>query len=170
MVSCLYSFKDKAKNYKYICNINCNNYNKTNYFEEWRNYIYNNLLGDSLIISEILSELENKDNLGLIFPEIYYKNLYQFGEDINEFELNYINLILRKLIPNLYFTFQINSDYPEGNMFWAKVKAIYPVFFLYSNNALTKKFKLMLEKYLEKIWIYLLIYSGYFYKKIFKHL
>lgn len=169
ILSCLYPFKDKARNYKYICNINCNNYNKTNNYEEWKNYIYNNLLGDSLIISEILTEFENKDNLGLIFPEVYYKNLYQFGEDINEFELKYINIILRKLTSKLYFTFQIN-DYPEGNMFWAKVKAIYPIFILYSNSAFTKKFKLMLEKYLEKVWIYLLKYTGFFYKKIFKHL
>ena len=169
MISCFYHFIDNAKNYKYISNIICNE-KKSNNFEEWKNYIYNNLLGDSRIISEILTEFENNENLGLIFPERYYKSLIEFGDDINGFEIKYINFLLRKLYSDKYHILKSNTNFPEGNMFWAKLKAIYPIYSLYSKCIISKKYELILENYLEKIWTYIINYNGFVYKKIFKHL
>ena len=162
----LYEFQNKFKKYKYICNINSNPYKNIKYFEDWKNYLHNNLLGDSTIISEILTDFENNDNLGLIFPERYYKSLFHFGDNISNFDLSYVNLIIRKFnMQNIIKSDFI--DFPEGNMFWVKVNAIYSIFNL---NSFTRKFRLIVENNLEKIWVYIVKLNGYVYKTIFKHI
>jgi len=162
-------FHNKAKKYKYICNINSNPYKNITYFEEWKNYIYNNLLGNSEIISGILTDFEKRDNLGLVFPERYYKSLFQPEENINSFDLIYLNNILNKINPKIRISSNI-MDFPEGNMFWAKVNAIYSIFNLRSKSIFTKKYCLMAKNNLELIWVNLVNLNGYLYKKIFKHL
>ena len=164
-------FKNKSKIYKYICNINFVTYKNINYFEEWKIYLHNNLLGNSRIVSEIIADFENNNKLGLIFPEKYYKSLIHFSDDINNLDLKYLNFILKKIYC-LNLNINISEeffDFPEGNMFWAKVSAIYPIFDLYSNAAATKNFNLILNNNLEKIWVYLTKFNGFLYKKIYKH-
>ena len=41
--------------------------------KNWRIYLLNNLLGTTEVISEILTDFENHDKLGFIFPENYYR-------------------------------------------------------------------------------------------------
>ena len=165
----LLNFQNQIKNYKYVCNININNHKNIYYFDELNNYILNNLLGTKQIISEILTDFENNNNLGFIFPEKYYKSLYQFGENNNYFNLSYINIILKKINSSINDV-PDTKDYPEENMFWAKVKAIYPFFKLNLKSISTKKFQLILDNNIEKIWIYIIKFNGYLYRKIFKHL
>ena len=43
---------------------------------KWRNYLYENLIGSKELISEILSDFENHDKLGIIFPETFYEALH----------------------------------------------------------------------------------------------
>ena len=157
------------KNYKYICNINTNKYRNITFFEEWKNYQYNNLLGDSKIISEIITDFERNKKLGIIFPETYYKSLIEFGENTNDIDLKYVNFFLNMIYPRVNLS-QIFADFPEGNMFWAKVVAIYPIFNLFSNVISNKKLILILAIYLERIWVYIVNINGFFYRKIFKHL
>ena len=121
------------------------------------------------VISEIIADFEKNSKLGLIFPEKFYKSLIQYGDCINNLDLIYVNSILRKLFPKVY-AIQTLFDFPEGNMFWAKVSAIHQIFNLYSNIVFTKKYKLIIESNLEKIWVFLVKINGYSYKKIFKHL
>ena len=80
-----------------------------------------------------------------------------------------MNIILNKIYPFITISKSF-SDFPEGNMFWAKITAIYPIFNLFSNNITNKKFILILKTYLEKIWVYLVNINGFAYKTIFKHL
>ena len=75
----LIQMKDVIKNYKYLCHIYTKKTLYTNIGNDWRNYLYENLLGNEKIISEILSDFENNEKLGFIFPENYYKVLFQFG-------------------------------------------------------------------------------------------
>ena len=63
------------KNYKYLCHIHTKKTMYTNIGDDWRNYLLENLLGNEKIISEILSDFENNEKLGFIFPENYYKIL-----------------------------------------------------------------------------------------------
>ena len=165
----LFKLRIKMKNYKYICNINTNQYKNITYYEELKNYQYNNLLGNSKIISEIITDFERNNKLGIIFPETYYKSLIKFGEYINDNDLEYVNFFLNKIYPRVNIS-QSFADFPEGNMFWAKTDAIYPIFNLFSKVILNKKFLLLLSIYLEKIWVYIVNINGFLYKKIFKHL
>jgi len=169
LLAFLYNFRNKAKNYKYICNINSNHYKDIFFLDEWKNYLHNNLLGDSNIISEIITDFEKNDKLGLIFPEKYYKSLIQFSDYISDLELNYLNLIFNKISPKTNIIHKL-VDFPEGNMFWAKVSAIHQIFNLYSNMTLTRKTRLIIENNLENIWVFLAKINGFMYRKIFKHL
>ena len=67
----LIQMKNKIKKYKYICHIHTKKSLFIDIGDNWRNYLYNNLLGNENIISEILADFENNDKLGFSFPENY---------------------------------------------------------------------------------------------------
>lgn len=69
VIPLLIQMKNKIKQYKYICHIHTKKSLFIDIGDNWRNYLYNNLLGNENIISEILSEFENNDKLGFSFPE-----------------------------------------------------------------------------------------------------
>ena len=168
----LLQLRKKIKNYKYFCHIHTKKSFHTNIGDEWRNYNYNNLLGNKVIISEILSDFENNEKLGLIFPETYYKILNLFGKDINDNNLKYMNFIIKKINSNIrispnYF------DYPAGNMFWAKVKAVYQIFELNLKTIFPEEkgqIDSTLMHGIERVWVYIAKLNEYYYKKIFKHI
>lgn len=165
------------KKYKYFCHIHTKkSKHNTILGSNWRNYLYYNLLGSKEIISEILSDFENYEKLGFIFPEVYYdiiKNINDY--DNTEFILHrpnikYMNFILNNIFPG----FKIGNKlvFPTGDMFWAKVHAIHQIF----NIKFIKKFPKELNQTnetimhgIERIWLYLVKLNGYFYKIIFKH-
>ena len=65
--------KFKIKKYKYICHIHTKKSSHDSDLRfNWRNYLYQNLLGSKDIISEILTDFENYKALGFILPEVYY--------------------------------------------------------------------------------------------------
>ena len=167
--------KNKYKFYKYICHIHTKKSNHNSLLgKNWRNYIYSSLIGSQNIFSEILFDFEKNQELGFIFPEIYYdlkKDIHGF-DNIN-FSLNkpnkkYMDLILKKI--SKVIKVGEKTDFPAGNMFWTKTKAIYQIF----------KIRLKYPKELnqtnetimhgiERIWLYLVKLNGYYYKVIFKH-
>ena len=68
----LIQMKDKVKNYKYICHIHTKKSIYINIGENWRKYLFNNLLGNQNIILEIFNEFESNIKLGFIFPKNYH--------------------------------------------------------------------------------------------------
>ena len=67
----------------YICHIHTKKHKKSSKLGAyWRIYLYENLLGNRNIISQIINDFEINNKLGLIFPEpfylvikfVYYKN------------------------------------------------------------------------------------------------
>ena len=168
----LIQMKKVIKKYKYICHIHSKKSFHINFGDKWRNYLYLNLLGNSQIISEILSEFEKYDKLGLIFPEPFYRVLTTFGKKITDSNIKYMNFIIKTIfqkykISNNYF------DFPEGNMFWAKVEAIYQIFEINIEKIISKengKLDSTIIHGIERIWTYLAKLNGFAYKKIFKHI
>ena len=75
----LTQMKYKYKKYKYISHIHSK---KSQTVPQigfiWRNYLYNNLFGNTNIISEILYDFENDRKLGFIFPEAFYGIIKHF--------------------------------------------------------------------------------------------
>jgi hypothetical protein len=168
----LNQMKNIIKKYKYICHIHSkvSKYNpKLGFF--WRNYLYNNLLGNRTIISEILTQFENNEKLGFIYPENYYEVALllnvKISFDLNRIQMNYI---LEKIFHKRYKIGHF-LDFPAGNMFWAKVLAIYQIFFLDINDKVPKE-KGQLDQTImhgiERIWLFLVKLNGYYYQKMFK--
>jgi lipopolysaccharide biosynthesis protein len=171
VIPLLIQMKNKVKKYKYICHIHTKKSLFIDIGENWRNYLYNNLLGNENIISEILSEFENNDKLGFSFPENYYKALLLFGE-----KLSNKNKVLMKYLLNKLFKFKFNIgskiEFPIGNMFWARVNSIYQIFNEDFTNEIPKELGQKdgtIMHAIERIWLYLVKLNGYYYQKTFKH-
>ena len=76
--------------------------------------------------------------LGIIFPEQYYKSLIKFGEGVSDSDFKYVNYFLNKIYHKVKVKKGLIS-FAEGNMFWAKINAIYQVFELFSIVILKSK-------------------------------
>ena len=96
----LNQLKNKIKSYKYICHVHTMKDNCSVFFKEWRNFLYNNLLGNKDIISEILNDFETIDKLGIVFPEIYYKVFQNKIIEITHKDIYYMNYLINIFILN----------------------------------------------------------------------
>jgi len=160
--------KTKFRFYKYLCHIHTK---KARHVEDlgflWRNYLYNNLLGNSNIISEILNDFETEKKLGFIFPEAFYRIIKPFHLVTNSTKY-WMNFLASKLFPNYKIGKLLN--FPAGNMFWSKIGAIYQIF-EYDFNEYFPKEKNQTEgtimHAIERIWLYLVKYNDFYYKEIF---
>jgi lipopolysaccharide biosynthesis protein len=159
-----------VKKYKYFCHIHSKKTTFTNFGDDWRQYLLENLLGSTDIVSEILTDFENNDKLGFIFPETYYKVLLEYGSELTRRDKLYIKYLLKKVNKNAKIGNII--DFPAGNMFWAKVEAVYQIFNLNILDTFPK------ENYqvdgtimhgIERFWLFLVKMNNFYYKKIFKH-
>ena len=151
--------------YKYLCHLHSK---KTPYDpelgEKWRIYLFNNLLGTTEIISEILSDFEKYDKLGLIFPENYYKNLFP-TMFVNRQIKERMNYLFTRIFPGYKFSDKY-FDFPAGDMFWARTKAIYQIF------KIDLRYDIPEEKgsenilwAIERLWLFFVTKNGYYYKK-----
>ena len=134
-----------------------------------RKYLFNNLLGSNLIISEILSDFEKNDKLGFIFPETFHKVLVQYQSILTKKDKYYMNFLFKKL--NTTIMVGKHIDFPIGNMFWAKIQSIYQIFTDNLTNDIPKENNQIdwaIMHNIERIWLFLVKLNGYFYKKIFK--
>ena len=171
--------KEKVKKYKYFCHIHTKKSKHDPILgEKWRKYLYQNLLGNNEIISEIIYDFERFDELGFVFPEVYYEIVKKINKDnyenthffLHKPNIKYMNLILNKIFPG----FQVGEKllFPSGNMFWAKTKSVYQIFKVKLINYFPKEInqtnKTIMHA-IERIWLYLVKLNGYYYRKIFKY-
>ena len=135
----------------------------------WRNYLFNNLLGETQTVSEILYDFENNEKLGFIFPEAFYRIVYHLPLLFKETKA-WMNFLFKKLFPN----YQMGSllNFPAGNMFWAKSSAIFQIFeynfteYFPQEDSQTEN---TIMHAIERIWLYLVKINGFYYKIIFKY-
>ena len=169
--------KNKIKKYKYFCHIHTKKSSHDIILgNNWRNYLYKNLLGSKEVISEIISDFENYEKLGFIFPEVYYEIIKKIDnyDNIDFFlhrpNIYYMNLILNKILPKINIGNKL--IFPSGNMFWAKINAVYQIFKInlihLFPKELNQKNKTIMHA-IERIWIYLVKLNGYYYKVIFNY-
>ena len=164
----LTQLKIKFKNYKYICHVHTKRSINPYIGFLWRNYLYNNLLGDANIISEILSNFENSKKLGILFPETYYL-VFNESKKLKKKTKKYLNFLLRKIFPtNVVGPLR---SFPAGNMFWSRTKAIFQMFIVdfykYFPNENDDTNDTIMHG-IERIWLYLAKLNGFYYKIIFK--
>jgi lipopolysaccharide biosynthesis protein len=129
----------------------------------WRHYLYKNILGSTEVISSILTDFENDEKLGFIFPETFYEAKVH-ALKMKQPLIDSINFLLNKIFKgykmgNLF-------DFPAGDMFWAKFKAVYQIFRVdFSKDICQEGKPLTLLYALERIWLYIVKLNGYYYKK-----
>ena len=165
----LNQMKNIINNYKYICHMHSK---KTQKNPEigflWRNYLFNNLLGDVKIVSEILNDFESNEKIGFLFPESFFKIVYHLPIVLKDTK-NWMDFLFDKLFPNYQIGHLLN--FPAGNMFWAKVNAIFQIF-TYNFTEYFPNEEDQIEKTImhaiERIWLYLVKINGFYYKIIFK--
>ena len=163
----LIQIKDKIRNYKYFCHIHTKKHGKNKEIGKyWQSYLYENLLGNNNTIAQILSDFENNNKLGFIFPENFYEEL-EYSFCWNYLNLKHINHVLKILFPKKNYKVGKYLHFPVGNMFWARTKAVYQIF----NNKIIKlapKEKGQLDKTIlhaiERLWLYLVKINGFYYK------
>ena len=157
--------------YRFICHIHTKKSLHSKMGDEWRNYLFNNLLGSKDIISEILTDFENNDKLGLIFPKIYYKLLLFFNCEISKSNIKKMNYLIKQIYPHVKIIDRI-TEFPAGNMFWGRISAIYQIFNINIEKKFPKEFGQLdftIMHAIERIWAYLTKLNGYYYRNIFKH-
>ena len=165
----LIQMRHKITNYEYFCHIHSKRDNYTEFGNVWRNYLYQNLLGNTEIIKDIFNTFISKEEIGFIFPEVVYKFIkmpFMLGKN----NTKYLNYVINKISPG----YKVGSifKYPSGNMFWAKVDAIKQAFRnkyvkMLKNNDAEKIFNI--TSYANEVaWLYFVKINGYLYKTIFK--
>ena len=164
----LNQMRPQLKKYKYICHIHSK---KSETAPEigfhWRNYLFNNLLGNSNIVYEILNDFEKNKKLGFIFPETFH-GIIKFFYVLTKETKYWMDFISSKL-------FHFNDigelvNFPAGNMFWAKIDAIFQLFVLDFSEYFPKEDEQTNDTIMhgiERIWIYLVKYNHFKYKIIF---
>ena len=157
--------------YKYFCHIHSKKTVYSTLGVSWRKYLFNNLLGDKDIISEILSDFENYEKLGVIFPQNFHKNIrptMDWPPSLKEFK-NYQNKLLNILFPGKSYKVTPNYyDFPAGTMFWARTNALYQLF---ESDKINEVFKNWFYSYvIERTLLFIAKINGYYYKKNFKYL
>ena len=164
----LNQIKRKLKFYKYLCHIHTK---KTKHHLDlgiiWRNYLYNNLLGNGNIITKILNDFESNKKIGFIFPEPYYRILEPFLRLENTTKY-WMDFLANKLFPN--YKIGNLTNFPAGNMFWSKISAIHQIFECDLNEYFPKEnnqTESTIMHAIERIWLYLVKYNGFYYKEIF---
>ena len=167
VIPCLIQLKDIYMKYKYFCHIHTKKHGPTKKLGKyWQNYLYENLLGNKNIVTQILSDFENHNKLGFIFPEpvfFYIKNSYLH----NYQDYHYINKIFSILFPNRNIRAGNILAFPVGNMFWARTKAVYQIF----NEKIIRQAPEengaedgTIIHAIERIWLYLVKLNGFYYK------
>jgi lipopolysaccharide biosynthesis protein len=139
------------------------------YGDDWREYLFNHLLGSTENIYKIFGKFINKKKLGLIFPEIYFvvKPFMLWGTDIEQGKKNVLDFLKRI---GIVMDLGNEPEFAAGNMFWARTKAIQKVFdaditqdnFPIENN----QKDMTLAHAIERSWIYIVKNEGYTFKQI----
>lgn len=106
-------------NYEFICKIHTKKSLHLKDGEQWRNWLFAELLGDRKRVSEILRAFESDDSLGLITPEGYLYSAIDIHSFINQ---RWIQKLSEALEVNLH---DFRFDYPAGSMFWCRASALH---------------------------------------------
>ncbi|WP_413891186.1 rhamnan synthesis F family protein [Candidatus Aalborgicola defluviihabitans] len=119
------TFGAELRKYDYLAHI----HSKKSLYNEgatqgWREYLLEQLMGSPLQIRKIFALLAEPTRVGLIYPQNYSKLPYWANTWLSNKPLarSWCQRLGIDDMPNGYF------DYPAGSMFWARTKALKPLF------------------------------------------
>ncbi|MGB2926083.1 MAG: rhamnan synthesis F family protein [Limnothrix sp.] len=116
------TMKDISRNYEIIGHLHLKQTKQLESIvvEQWQNFLFDSLVGKKGEVAlEILKKFVDDEKLGLVFPEDACMPLWNSNYDLAV-----------KLAEQLDLTLELpkSLEYPMGNMFWARTKAIAPLF------------------------------------------
>ena len=127
----LVATRDVQNNYDYFCHIHTKESKHLPFGENWRKYLYANLLERNAVI-DIISQFEHNKEIGCIYPFKYY--------ELAKFEIHHIIRPMgmfgeQDSINRLLAEFGINQrisnselNYSAGSMYWYRPKAFRQLF------------------------------------------
>lgn len=146
--------------YKFICHMHTKKSKIDIFGDNWREYLFGSLFGSEENIENILKNLEMNKGLGIVFPKPFHnlENAIHWGlnKDLAENMLQKLNIDIKLPVNNIVF--------PVGNMFWARVDAVLPLFTnIISDNFPNEKGQAdgTLAHAIERLWVYIAEYNGY---------
>lgn len=154
--------------YDYICHIHSKKTKTDDHGNEWRKYNFWHLFGCENNVRQIFEAFEHDSKLGLIMPETYpvLELQAEWGGNREGVESLLHWMGLDPELPN-------DPVFPVGNMFWARSKAVKPIFDL---NLTQQDFpeeagqvNATIAHQIERCWIYMLKENGYSYLKTFNN-
>lgn len=125
----LLQMKDKIKNYDFFLHLHTKKSITLANGKEWRNYLFDHLLGSKSNVNDILNHFESNENLGVVYPVPHEASFLQLinpnggiGGNRSHLEelFQELNLPLEEINGQMSF--------PTGSMFYARTKAILDLF------------------------------------------
>ena len=146
--------------YKFICHMHTKKSKIDIFGDNWREYLFGSLFGSKENIENILKNLEMNQGLGIVFPKPFQnlENAIHWGlnKELAENVLQKLDIDIKLPVNNIVF--------PVGNMFWARVDAVLPIFTnTLANNFPNEKGQAdgTIAHAIERLWVYTAEYNGY---------
>ena len=139
------------------------------YRDNWREYLFKHLLGNTKNIYNIFLEFMKNKKIGLIFPDTYLpiESWIVWGTDEEQGKNNVIDLLKRI---DIKMNLGNNPKFAAGNMFWARTKAIKKVFAagIRQNDFPCEEDQkdMTLAHAIERSWVYIAQHEGYTFKQM----
>ncbi len=125
----LLQMKDHISKYDYFLHLHTKKSKTLDNGQEWRKYLFSNLLGSKSNVNAILSHFAKNEKLGLVYPIPHPASYWQLINPNGAVGGN------RKLLERLFSYYGLSLDdinpfmtFPHGSMFWARVDAIQELF------------------------------------------
>lgn len=151
------------KNYDYLCHLHTKKSNHASMLGDiWRDYLYENLLASTDLISEILDKFESDPKLGIVMPE----NL-DLLEDFINWGGN--KELAETMLERLHLQVELPDKvvFPAGDMFWMRTKAVERLFDIAAWEDMipeeNKQTDGTVMHAIERLWVYVAKAGGYHY-------
>lgn len=146
--------------YDYIGHFHTKKSVATVYGDNWRRFLFSSLIGSEQYVRYIFDLFESDDTLGIIIPDVFSavkEAALWHGEDKEL--LDFLHSIGADVVLDEHLVF------PAGNMFWARSKAVAPMFKagLTAGDFPEEKGQLYgtIAHQIERSWVYLAQSRGY---------
>lgn len=161
----LIQMQNRVLKYKYLCHIHTKKTKSACYGDDWRKFLFDNLLGDERHIENIFKIFDSNKEIGIIYSEPFESIRSQL---IWYKEKNTAQALIEKI--GLEIDLNGKLEFPAGNMFWCRTKAVKQIF---EYNFTIEDFPIECgQKYetimhsIERLWCYLAKYNGYEVKEL----
>ena len=119
----LWQFSPYIHMYDYCCHLHTKYSTHDHFGNDWRQYLISNLLPSSEHIAAIINRFNSDSSLGLVIPRTFWRLKPYLGWRNHQQSADELFQKMKIQLPPCR-----EPIFPAGNMFWARTKAILPIF------------------------------------------